>query len=159
MLDMYQSHKRHKLSDDTDSIEGMIWATRKEFTEFMMLGPLGSQSGYHLRVDSTPQFKGGRRARIFCRNCKEFFVVATCLKDSKGFVVTSHNLSHETMFEDGSFGSCTGSLEVPVGARAVAANPVFNSIMQMEQNHFHSGRVSTSTLQKVLGSLPTPLQA
>jgi hypothetical protein len=29
----------------------------------------------------------------------------------------------------------------------------------MEQNNLHSGRLSTSTLQRVLGTLPTPLQA
>ena len=31
--------------------------------------------------------------------------------------------------------------------------------MQMEQNNLHSGRLSPSTLQRVLGTLPTPLQA
>jgi hypothetical protein len=46
-----------------------------------------------------------------------------------------------------------------VGIKDVASNPVFNSLMQMEQDHFHSGRVSTIILQKVLASLPAPLKA
>jgi hypothetical protein len=68
--------------------------------------------------------------------------------------VTKHCLKTDPLV-----GSCIGSLEVPIGSKAVAANPVFKSLMQMEQNNLHSGRLSTSTLQRVLGTLPTPLQA
>jgi len=85
--------------------------------------------------------------------------VVECSNESTIFAVSSCNWRYQTLFEDGSIGSCIGSLEVPIGSKAVAANPVFKSLMQMEQNNLHSGRLSTSTLQRVLGTLPTPLQA
>jgi len=151
--------KRQKIGVDITSIKDMVWSSRKDFIDFMKLGPLGAENGFNIRVDSSSKFRGGRIARLFCSNCTEFEVVAKCPKESTIFSVSSCNLCHQTTFEDGSIGGCTGSLEVPVGIKAVAANPVFKSLMQMEQNHLHSGRVSTSTLQRVLGTLPTPLQA
>ena len=129
--------KRQKIGVDITSIKDMVWSSRKDFIDFMKLGPLGAENGFNIRVDSSSKFRGGRIARLFCSNCTEFEVVAKCPKESTIFSVSSCNLCHQTTFEDGSIGGCTGSLEVPVGIKAVAANPVFKSLMQMEQNHLH----------------------
>ena len=42
--------KRQKIDVDITSIKEMVWSSRKDFIDFMKLGPLGAENGFNIRV-------------------------------------------------------------------------------------------------------------
>ena len=72
----------------------------------------------------------------------------------QGFITiqTESRLRHETTLQDGSVVSCTGSIELPVNTKTLAADPVFCSLLQMNKDHNHSSRIPTKILKKAMGT-------
>jgi hypothetical protein len=154
---------KHVLANESSYLLApLCWSTRQAFLTGMMNGPYGLENGYTLVKDISSKYRGQRVARVFCKTCTGFYAVArsyAAIDYAFELVPDETNLIHQTVFPDGSVAVCTGSIEVPVGVETVASNPVFQSLLQMDKDHHHSGRVGTKILQKALGSLPVPLAA